>query len=137
MKTESVDLPINGENEDRLGHISVARALASAIESQPNEVSFVLGLEGAGSSGKSGILNLVTEQIKRRNDESEKSGIGKITGRYSPLKSKAAIGGKEPVLTDTASGTNVGFKIASTKWELICGYYRAHPNSHMSELSFY
>ena len=61
------DAPITDTKEDKLGRTPFASALAKAIASFPGEESFVVGLYGKWGSGKSSILNLVVEQVKKQN----------------------------------------------------------------------
>lgn len=64
----NVDQPIRGRSEDKLGRAAFAEALANQIASAPTEGSFVVGLLGAWGSGKTSILNMVSEVLTNRPD---------------------------------------------------------------------
>lgn len=59
----SSDQPIASRAGDRLGRRTFAEALARQIATAPVETGFVVGLTGPWGSGKTSILNMVTEAL--------------------------------------------------------------------------
>ena len=76
-----LDKPIGVGREDQLGFQDVATSLLEAIESQPNESSLTLGLDGVWGSGKSSILAPMLGVVKER---AEKEGLGTAVVTFSP-----------------------------------------------------
>lgn len=60
----SPDAPIQNSSEDLLGRTPFAIALAKAINGVSGTDSFVIAVHGKWGSGKSSVLNLVTEQLQ-------------------------------------------------------------------------
>lgn len=61
----SPDLPIMRSSEDKLNRESFAKSLANVILQSDFPTSFTVGLYGAWGSGKTSLLNMITEQIER------------------------------------------------------------------------
>ena len=63
------DKEITKKNEDRLARDSFVENLASAIKNwKKNEKSFSIGLYGEWGSGKSSVLNLISQKLKDKED---------------------------------------------------------------------
>lgn len=62
------DRPISRLEDDRLGFAPVAEHLARAMLDQPAKQGFVFGIEGKWGSGKSTLINLTIEALKRHED---------------------------------------------------------------------
>lgn len=60
------DNPIQGKADDLLGRSAYAHAIADALLSQRDSEAYVVGLYGAWGSGKTSLLNMVTEDIRSR-----------------------------------------------------------------------
>ncbi|MDR1910902.1 MAG: KAP family NTPase [Helicobacteraceae bacterium] len=68
------DAPIEKSGDDLLGFGGIAKKLAGSILRLDTENrSFVVGVEGEWGSGKTSLLNLVIEQIKKENPNEEKA----------------------------------------------------------------
>lgn len=63
----SPDLPITKSSEDRLSRESFAASLADVMLQTTFPTSFTVGLYGAWGSGKTSLLNMIIEQVERRN----------------------------------------------------------------------
>jgi len=59
------DRPIEKKKDDRLGYTSIARHLASSIVRQRAVKGLVFGIEGKWGSGKSSLINLTKDVLKR------------------------------------------------------------------------
>ena len=59
------DRPINHPDEDRFGLGDIAGRLAAALLEQSASKGFVLGVEGAWGSGKSSLLALMLDRLRR------------------------------------------------------------------------
>ncbi len=68
----TTDLPIKTIEEDVLKRTAFSKKLAKAILSYFQEDSFVISLCGKWGSGKTSILNLVTEEIEKETEEISK-----------------------------------------------------------------
>jgi hypothetical protein len=62
------DRPIRGRGEDQLGRTKFAEALALEIATAPGDAGQVLALLGPWGSGKTSVLNMVTEVLEERPD---------------------------------------------------------------------
>ena len=63
-----LDKPIKTKEEDLLGHEPLAVRIAEAIGNlSPDALSesFVVGIEGSWGSGKTSLINLVLEKLKK------------------------------------------------------------------------
>lgn len=65
----SPDLPITKSSENKLNRESFAESLANVILQSTFPTSFTVGLYGAWGSGKTSLLNMVIEQVERRNTD--------------------------------------------------------------------
>ena len=65
----SPDIPITKSSEDKLNRESFAESLANVILQSTFPTSFTVGLYGAWGSGKTSLLNMVIEQVERRNTD--------------------------------------------------------------------
>lgn len=59
-----LDVPIESDGQDVLGHTEIARYLATFVCRPKSDSAVVIGLTGAWGTGKSGILNLTCERLK-------------------------------------------------------------------------
>ena len=60
------DHPISyGQKEDRLGFRSVANVVASSLLTQATSHGLVVSIEGAWGSGKSSLVNLLADELKK------------------------------------------------------------------------
>jgi KAP family P-loop domain len=59
------DRPIENAENDRLGFATVAKHLAHAIADEPAPDGFVFGIEGKWGSGKSTLINLTIEALRK------------------------------------------------------------------------
>ena len=57
------DQPITSSSQDRLGRLSIARAIAGQLCAYSDPDSLVIGINGPWGSGKSSLLNLIAEQL--------------------------------------------------------------------------
>ncbi|WP_338628703.1 P-loop NTPase fold protein [Enterobacter sp. JJBC] len=70
MPTENVlsragfEGPVLKAEDDRYGYTAIAEGLARSISALDENVSTVIGIEGQWGSGKTSLLNLLTEQLK-------------------------------------------------------------------------
>lgn len=71
------DTPISDEAEDKLGFMSMACQLASALAQNDFPRGFVIGVEGSWGSGKSSLVNLALERLERMDG-------GPVVIRFSP-----------------------------------------------------
>lgn len=62
------DRPIETAEEDRLGRSAFAKAIAAQILEAPSLDSFVVAIMGPWGSGKTSLVNLVTEEIRLRGE---------------------------------------------------------------------
>lgn len=69
------DNPISSSSQDRLGRLAFAQSLAANLRAYSNPESLVVGLYGPWGSGKSSLLNLVEEELKKESSESKQSPI--------------------------------------------------------------
>lgn len=67
----NTDKPINNLREDKLGRSSFASQMAEAIWSFKTEDSYAISLQGKWGCGKTSVLNMVVEEIKRLSKESD------------------------------------------------------------------
>ncbi|MDR2034705.1 MAG: KAP family NTPase [Helicobacteraceae bacterium] len=75
------DAPIEKSDDDVLGFGRIAEKLAASIlELDTENRPFVIGVEGEWGSGKTSLLNLVVEQIDKKNPNEEKA----IIFRFNP-----------------------------------------------------
>jgi hypothetical protein len=56
--------PVLKAKDDRYGYTAIAEGLARSISALDENVSTVIGIEGQWGSGKTSLLNLLTEQLK-------------------------------------------------------------------------
>lgn len=56
--------PVLRAEDDRYGYTAIAEGLARSISALDENVSTVIGIEGQWGSGKTSLLNLLTEQLK-------------------------------------------------------------------------
>lgn len=56
--------PVLKAEDDRYGYTAIAEGLARSISALDENVSTVIGIEGQWGSGKTSLLNLLTEQLK-------------------------------------------------------------------------
>ncbi|UKJ23768.1 KAP family NTPase (plasmid) [Enterobacter mori] len=56
--------PVLKTEDDRYGYTAIAEGLARSISALDENVSTVIGIEGQWGSGKTSLLNLLTEQLK-------------------------------------------------------------------------
>lgn len=56
--------PVLKAEDDRYGYTAIAEGLARSISALDKNVSTVIGIEGQWGSGKTSLLNLLTEQLK-------------------------------------------------------------------------
>ena len=56
---------------DRLGFTEPAQVIASAIQRQPVDDGLVIGIEGRWGSGKSSLVNIVTDRLRREDNTPE------------------------------------------------------------------
>lgn len=56
--------PVLKPEDDRYGYTAIAEGLAHSIIALDENVSTVIGIEGQWGSGKTSLLNLLTEQLK-------------------------------------------------------------------------
>ena len=56
--------PVLKAEDDRYGYTAIAEGLARSISTLDENVSTVIGIEGQWGSGKTSLLNLLTEQLK-------------------------------------------------------------------------
>ncbi|EPV8439218.1 KAP family P-loop NTPase fold protein [Klebsiella variicola] len=56
--------PVLKPEDDRYGYTAIAEGLARSISALDENVSTVIGIEGQWGSGKTSLLNLLTEQLK-------------------------------------------------------------------------
>ena len=68
ISTFSSDRPIEKCADDRLGRTGFAEALARQIADTPSTESFVMGLVGPWGTGKTSLLNMISEVLQRRSD---------------------------------------------------------------------
>ncbi|HCM9091649.1 TPA: pilA-like protein [Enterobacter kobei] len=72
MATENVQSragfegPVLKAEDDRYGYTAIAEGLAHSISALDENVSTVIGIEGQWGSGKTSLLNLLTEQLKNQ-----------------------------------------------------------------------
>lgn len=64
------DRPINCADEDLFGRSAFIKNLAREIKSLSSEESIVIGLSGPWGSGKTSVINLVTQELRSERDES-------------------------------------------------------------------
>ena len=69
------DDPISSSSQDRLGRLPFAKSLAANLNAYSNLESLVVGLYGPWGSGKSSLLNLVEEELKKVSPEGDHSPI--------------------------------------------------------------
>lgn len=62
------DRPIESADEDRLGRTPFAKAIAEQVLLSPALDSFVVAIAGPWGSGKTSLINLLTEEITLRSD---------------------------------------------------------------------
>lgn len=62
--TINSDAPIRAKDEDRLGYLPFARALAQAVAGRASGDGFVIGVQAAWGMGKSSAINLALEAIE-------------------------------------------------------------------------
>ena len=67
--TKSPDDPILNHTEDRFGRANFAKTLSETLVKVPNNQAFTVGLYGTWGSGKTSIINLVTEYIAKQYPE--------------------------------------------------------------------
>ena len=58
------EAPVLKAEDDRYGYTAIAEGLARSISTLDENVSTVIGIEGQWGSGKTSLLNLLTEQLK-------------------------------------------------------------------------
>lgn len=67
----SPDAPIERVEDDKLGRAPFARALATAILNTTGTESFVVGIHGKWGTGKSSVLNLCVEELRKQTQNTE------------------------------------------------------------------
>lgn len=90
------DDPIKTREEDLLGHYDIAKELADwVIDDQGYATSEVYGLVGGWGTGKSGVLNLLEQEIKDRY-------AGAIVVRFNPwlITGREGMGKSETLIKD-------------------------------------
>ena len=65
----NADLPIESEDADKLNRVKFATELSSCIKSYNNNECLTIGIMGEWGSGKTSIINLVREQLKKHNEK--------------------------------------------------------------------
>lgn len=78
------DVPIQTANDDVLERHSFAEQLAQAMIAYQSPEAFTIGLYGPWGSGKTSLINLMVEEIKRRNEELEQTGEDCIIVQFKP-----------------------------------------------------
>lgn len=63
------DRPLSDVSQDRLGFGPIAANLAASLLAQTTRQGLVVGIEGPWGSGKSSILNLVADHLKKKNPD--------------------------------------------------------------------
>ena len=59
------DMPIRDPGEDRLERADFARAVAATVRSAPRGAGFAIGVTGVWGSGKSSVINLALDDLRR------------------------------------------------------------------------
>lgn len=78
----NTDKPICSINEDKLGRAQFAKRLAETIISFQTEDSYTIALQGKWGCGKTSVLNMTVEEIKKANQETKADRI--IIVRFNP-----------------------------------------------------
>jgi predicted KAP-like P-loop ATPase len=79
----SPEKPIETQSQDLLGRYGFARAISSAISEYQFEDSIVIGLYGKWGTGKSSLINLIVEDMKKV-DEDKKQDEKNIIIHFNP-----------------------------------------------------
>lgn len=75
MKTENQDHAVKGDralsdgDDDKLGFRDVAKRIAKSLVARASEDGLVVGVEGAWGSGKSSLLFMIGEELKKQPEE--------------------------------------------------------------------
>ena len=78
------DRPINSVDEDILGRSAFIKNLAREIRGLSSEESIVIGLSGPWGSGKTSVINLVTQELRKGSDKNCLRPNDVIEVRFTP-----------------------------------------------------